>query len=58
MNKYLKKIASIPVETIDVDDIPSESLEKLFKIFKMLPGDSPEGEPSQVTKYVRSKLRE
>lgn len=71
-SKYLEKIAEkkreghwsnlayIPLDgtQIPISDYSPEQLQELFKIFKLLPGDSPLGQPGRVTKFVRTKLRE
>lgn len=59
MNKYLEKLAEIPVEEfVHTDELTPEQLEQIFLNFKLLPSDSPLGQPSTVTKFVRTKLRE
>ena len=59
MNRYLEKIADIPIERfVETENLSQEQLQQLFKIFKQLPADSQEGQPGHVTKFVRVKLRE
>lgn len=62
MNRYLEKISELiaPLDgtQIPVSEYSPEQLQELFKIFKLLPGDSPLGQPGRVTKFVRSELRE
>ena len=62
MNKYLEKISELlpPVDDsyIPTEDLSPERLAELFKIFRLLPGDSPLGQPDHITKFVRTKLRE